>query len=149
MSDIRFYHLTRRTAEQALPELVDRAFSKGHKIVIRCGEEAETSRLNDALWTFHPDSFLPHGSSKDGNSGRQPIYITHQTDNPAGADVLMLMPGASDEGIEDYKLCCMILNGHDEARISAARDLWKTLKAAGHSITYWQQSEQGKWEQKA
>jgi DNA polymerase-3 subunit chi len=149
MSDIRFYHLTRRTAEQALPELVDRAFSKGHKIVVRCGEEAEAVRLNDALWTFPPDSFLPHGTAKDGNSGRQPIYITHRIDNPAGADVLMLMPGASEEGIDDYKLCCMILNGHDEARISAARGLWKTWKAAGHSITYWQQSEQGKWEQKA
>lgn len=149
MSDIRFYHLTRKTAEQALPELVARAFAKGHKILIRSREEAETLRLNDTLWTYNPDSFLPHGAAKDGKADQQPIFLTSGNDNPAGADVLMLMPGAATDGAENFALCCQLLNGADEAQISDARSLWKTWKEAGHTITYWQQSDQGKWEQKA
>lgn len=149
MTDIRFYHLTRRTAEQALPELVNRAYAKGHKVLIRSGDDMEVARLNDHLWTYHPDSFLPHGSAKDGNAEAQPIFLTSDNDNPAGADVLMLMPRASAEGIETFTLCCTLLNGQDDAQITKARELWKTWKAAGHTITYWQQTDQGKWEQKA
>ena len=149
MPDIRFYHLTRRTAEQALPELVDRAYGKGHKIAVRCADAGTVAQLDDHLWTFHPDAFLPHGSAKTGPAERQPIYLTHTNDNPAGADVLMLMPGADTAGIEDYALCCVILNGQDEARVAAARTLWTEWKEAGHALTYWQQTEAGKWEQKA
>mgnify|MGYP003348043354 CR=1 FL=1 len=31
----------------------------------------------------------------------------------------------------------------------AARDRWKKLKEAGHTLTYWQQNERGAWEKKA
>lgn len=149
MSDIRFYHLTRKTAEQALPELVSRAYAKGHRILVRCTDAEETQRLNDTLWTYNPESFLPHGTTRDGHPGQQPIFLTSGNDNPAGADVLMLMPGADSAGAEHFTLCCQLLNGADEAQITAARGLWKTWKEAGHAITYWQQTEAGKWEQKA
>lgn len=149
MPEIRFYHLTRRTAEQALPELVTRAYGRGLKTVIRCADEAEASRLNDHLWTFHPDSFLPHGTAKDGPPERQPVFLTQSNDNPSGATVLILMPGASTESIEDYTLCCTLLDGHNEPQVASSRELWKAWKAQGHTMTYWQQSDQGKWEQKA
>lgn len=149
MSDIRFYHLTRRTADQALPELADRAYSKGHKIVIRCGEADEVERLNAHLWGFNPDAFLPHGSAKDGYSSHQPIYLTCQNDNPAGADVLILMPGAAADTIDGYALCCTFVDGNNPEQVTAARGLWTQWKTAGHTMTYWQQSDQGKWEQKS
>ena len=149
MADIRFYHLTRKTAEQALPDLVRAAYSRGHKILVRGSDEPEIARLNDFLWVHNPDSFLPHGSAKDGNADKQPIFLTSGNDNPAGAEVLMLMPGAATDNIDTFTMCCQLLNGHDEAQIAGARTLWKTWKEAGHAITYWQQSEQGKWEQKA
>lgn len=149
MTDIRFYHLTRKTADQTLPDLLGRAFAKGHKIVVRSRDAAEAERLTDHLWAYNPDTFLPHGSAKDPSPDRQPIYLTETNDNPAGADVLMLMPGAGTDNIEGYGMCCMILNGHDDSQIAQARTLWKTWKEAGHAITYWQQSEAGKWEQKA
>lgn len=149
MADIRFYHLTRKTAEQALPELVSRAYAKGHKIVIRSGDEGTTQHLNDLLWTYNPDMFLPHGSAKDGRAAQQPIYLTSGADNPAGADVLMLMPGADPGGAGNFALCCQLINGADEHQTAAARTLWKAWKEEGHAITYWQQSDQGKWEQKA
>lgn len=148
MADIRFYHLTRRTAEQALPELVDRAYGKGHKILIRCGSTPEVGRLNDHLWTFHPDAFLPHGTEAESFPEQQPVFLTSGNDNPGKADVLMLMPGADSSSIDEFQLCCVLLDGNDETQIASARTLWKTWKEAGHAITYWQQTDAGKWQQK-
>ena len=149
MPEIRFYHLTRRTAEQALPELLNRALSKGYRLVVRSRDEADSERLNEHLWTYDPDSFLAHGSARDGKADRQPVFLVHGNDNPSGADVLMLMPGAVTDAIEPYALCCVLLNGQDDAQVAEARGLWKVWKEAGHTITYWQQGEDGKWAQKA
>ena len=35
----------------------------------------------------------------------------------------------------------------DPAAVEAARDRWRNAQAAGHSLTYWQQTEAG-WEKK-
>ena len=37
----------------------------------------------------------------------------------------------------------------DEENVTRARARWAELKDAGHELTYWQQSAEGKWEQKA
>lgn len=149
MADIRFYHLTRKTAEQALPELVSRAYAKGHRIAVRVRDEGDLSRLDDHLWTYDAGSFLPHATIQDAQAAQQPVLLVSGNDNPAGADVLMLMPGAKTDGASGYALCCQLIDGHDEAQVAQARELWKVWKAEGHAITYWQQSDQGKWEQKA
>jgi DNA polymerase-3 subunit chi len=33
--------------------------------------------------------------------------------------------------------------------LAAARADWKSVKAAGHEATYWQQDSRGRWEKKA
>ena len=56
---------------------------------------------------------------------------------------------AVPENIADFTLCCDFLNGNDDEAVDAGRARWKEYKAAGHAITYWQQTETGGWEQKA
>ena len=42
----------------------------------------------------------------------------------------------------------MLFDGNDATALAAARILWTDLKEAGHDLTYWQQSDQGRWEKK-
>ena len=35
------------------------------------------------------------------------------------------------------------------ATVQGARAQWKKLKGEGHSLTYWQQTSEGRWEKKA
>ncbi len=154
MTEIRFYHLHRKSVDQALPELIDRAHARGHRILVRLPHEDTVARLNESLWTFRPDSFLPHGSaadSQDQNWPQQnPIWLTTTTnDNPNKADVLIVTGGMPTPDLESYTLCCDILDGQDQTQIEQGRERWKQYKAAGHTITYWQQNDTGKWEQKA
>jgi DNA polymerase-3 subunit chi len=37
MTDIRFYHLTRKTLEQALPEMLEKTLARGLKAVVMAG----------------------------------------------------------------------------------------------------------------
>ncbi|MGB0720101.1 MAG: DNA polymerase III subunit chi [Bdellovibrionales bacterium] len=148
MTEIRFYHLERSSLEQALPALVGKAYNMGHKIVIQTGSSQTTEDLSTHLWTYDPNSFLPHGSAKDGNAEHQPIWLTDQDENPNNADVLITVKGGASANIDAYKLCCDMFDGRNENELSAARARWKTLKDAGFTLTYWQQGQNG-WEKKA
>lgn len=153
MSAVRFYHLRTKTLEQALPELLTRALDQGKRIVVKTPDAATAVRLNDHLWTWRADSFLPHSvrGEKDGEAfaAAQPVWLTPGNDNPNGAGVLMLTHGAAAEAIETYELACDIFDGNDEAALSAARARWKDYTAQGHAVTYWQQNDRGGWEQKS
>lgn len=145
MADIRFYHLERQNLDSALPALVAKALSKGHKIVIKAPDTHEVERLNGHLWTFDPSSFVPHGSKKDGFETDQPVWLTDGDDIPNEADVLILTHNTEHAEINKFKLVCDMFDGRNDEAVQAARARWKTYKDAEHDITYWQQSANGGW----
>ena len=148
-TEIRFYHMERSGLEQTLPMLVTKALQNGHKIIIKAANQNEVERLNEHLWTFNPNSFLPHGSAKNGDAENQPIWLTAEDENPNAADVLILTQGASQENLKDFTLVCEMLNGNNPEEVDSARARWKTYKDDGLETTYWQQGAQGGWEKKA
>ena len=148
MTEIRFYHLTTRSSDSALPEICARALSAGHKILVRASDDKEVERLTNHLWSYSASSFLPHGSKKDGRPEEQPIWLTAENDNPNNANVMIVTAGATPESFEGITLFCDLFDGRDETQLAAARQRWKNYKAGEHSLTYWQQTEKG-WEQKA
>jgi DNA polymerase-3 subunit chi len=38
-----------------------------------------------------------------------------------------------------------MFDGNSEDAVSAARQSWKAMRDAGHSLSYWKQSETGAW----
>ena len=65
------------------------------------------------------------------------------------ADLLILSDGATHPAIGDFRLACELFDGHDEDAVAAARQRWQVYKQAGHALTYFQQNDAGKWEEKA
>lgn len=150
MSEIRFYHLQNQSIEQALPGLVAKAYEMGHKIWVKAPDEITSEKLNEALWTFRDDSFIPHGNDKDGNPELQPVWISHNNNNANGANVLIVAGGT--EGIdtpEGITLHCEMFQGSNDSELKAARSRWKSYKDTGKELTYWQQNERGGWDKKA
>ena len=148
MSEIRFYHLERQTLDQVLPMLLAKALEGGRRAVVKARDAREVQRLNDHLWAYSPDSFLPHGSEKEGQAENQPVWITTEDEKPNGADVLILTDGTNSEMLDQFALCCDVFDGSNEAALSQARARWKAYKDTEHELTYWQQG-QGGWEKKA
>jgi DNA polymerase III subunit chi len=148
MTEIGFYHLRTMPLERALPSILDRARAAGHRIVVMAGSPERVDHLNDLLWTYNDESFLPHGSARDGNGERQPIWLTAVDENPNGAGMLVLIDGANSARLGDYTRCCDIFDGNDEAAVAAARRRWQDAKAAGHTLVYWEQID-GRWEKRA
>lgn len=149
MTEILFYHLTVSTLEDALPGLLERSVSRGWRAVVQTASEERRNSLDTALWTFRDDSFLAHGLDTEPNASEQPILLTTGGENGNDAQIRFLVEGAAPPDFSPYERGVLMFDGHDEAQLSAARGYWRDLKAQGHEVTYWQQTEDRRWERKA
>lgn len=149
MTDIRFYHMEQSTLDQALPAIAMKAWQSGSHVMIRVPDKSEASRLNDLLWTFHPNVFLPHGADGDDHADKQPVFICANDVNENNAEILILTHGCVMDDVSNFKMCCEMLDGRVDTQITEARQRWKAYKEEGHTLTYWQQDEGGKWSKKA
>lgn len=149
MTEIRFYHLQRVALERALPQLLEKTLERGWRAVVLADSEERVDALNGQLWTYGKDSFLPHGTRREGYPDLQPVWLTHIDENPNAATVLFLVDGAECGSMGAYDLCCDVFDGRDEASVARARERWAGCKAAGFKMTYWQQEEGGGWQVKA
>jgi DNA polymerase III subunit chi len=148
MTEIRFYHLRTTALERALPQLLEKILARGDRAVVIAGSPERMAALDDALWTFDDRAFLPHGTPRDGFAEDQPVWLTTSPENPNGAKVLVLTDGAVAE-IADWTMVLEMFDGNSDDAVAAARARWKEHKAAGHELTYWKQSDDGKWEKSA
>ena len=149
MTQIGFYHLMRLPLEQALPKLLDKALAAGFRAVVLAGSSQRVEALNDRLWTYEPDSWLPHGSARDGEAALQPIWLTDADENPNGATILVMCDGAASEKVAEFQRCLDLFDGNDPEAVEKARERWKRWKAEGHQLVYYQQTERGGWEEKS
>ena len=147
--EVLFYHLERHSLEVVLPSLLEKTLERGWRAVVQSGSEQRLEALDTALWTYSEESFLPHGMAKGGHSADQPVYLTTGADTPNGAGVRFLVDGAEAEAFTGFTRLVYVFDGRDGEATAQARQEWKKAVDAGCAVTYWRQSEAGRWEKKA
>jgi DNA polymerase-3 subunit chi len=149
VAEFLFYHLERQPLEAVLPRLLERSLERGWRVVVQAASDERMEALDSHLWTYHDESFLPHGTSRDRDSTDQPIVLTTGDDNPNGAAVRFLVDGAGVPADTDgYERLVLLFDGSDEEAVAAARTRWRAASEAGFEVTYWQQDERGRWQRK-
>jgi DNA polymerase-3 subunit chi len=149
MTEILFYHLTESKLEDALPPLLDKSVERGWRVAVQMKETARRDALDQHLWTYREDSFLPHGTDGGDFAADQPVLLTVSAGNPNAATVRFIVDGAEPPPAADYERIVFMFDGYDQEQLEGARAQWKKLKGEGHNLTYWQQTPEGRWEKKA
>jgi DNA polymerase III subunit chi len=150
MIEALFYHLDRQPLERVLPILLERTLQRGWTAVVEAGSPERLAALDDHLWSYSEDGFLPHGLASEPDCASNPIILTTGPENPAKAPVRFVVDGARlPEDALSYQRIVLMFDGADEVSLGAARADWKAAKAQGLAATYWQQDENGRWEKKA
>ncbi len=145
-AEVLFYHLERQPLERVLPSLLERTLERGWRAVVQSVSAERLESLDLALWTYNDASFLPHGTARDGDPSRQPIYLTTGDETPNDAGVRFLIDGADMNTFSGFVRIVCLFDGNDQEAKDKARSQWQSAKAAGCPVTYWRQSESGRWE---
>ncbi|MFM8746406.1 MAG: DNA polymerase III subunit chi [Aestuariivirga sp.] len=149
MTSVFFYHLQRQPLEKVLPKLLAVSLERGWRVVVQAGSEERAEALAAQLWTYDEESFLPHGAKSDGFPDLQPVWLTADHDNPNNANVRMLVDGAQAGSIDGLTRVAVLFDGNDAQAVENARAQWKAFRSAGHEVSYWQQDDQGRWQDRA
>ncbi|MEH3144889.1 MAG: DNA polymerase III subunit chi [Methylobacterium frigidaeris] len=150
MTEILFYHMQRQPLEAVLPSLLEKSLERRWRVAIQASSEERLQALDDHLWTFSDESFLPHGTDRDADAATQPVVLTLRDTNPNGASIRFLVDGATlPEDAAGYERIVILFDGNDRDALLFAREQWRGAKEAGHGVAYWQQDESGRWQKKA
>ncbi len=150
LEDVRFYHLQRQPLEAALPRLLEKVLQAGLKAVVRLPDSVAVEEMDKTLWTYDPESFLPHGAPDSGHAARQPIYLTAGEETPNAPDVIVLVNGApAPADLTPFKRCLYMFDGQNDDIVARARKDWLAFREKAPVVSYWQQKPGGGWEQKA
>jgi len=149
MADVAFYHLQTISLETALPQLLAKCLERNWRVVVEVGEPSRIKDLDEHLWTFSEASFLPHAGEGVSDPERHPIWLSATSANPNGAAVRFFVEGAlpdEQHNLSDYERAILMFDGGNLSAVQDARGVWKTLRDAGHALSYWRQSDTGAWQ---
>jgi DNA polymerase-3 subunit chi len=141
---VDFYHLAASPLERVLPSICEKILANGERLLI-VGEQALLAQLDDHLWSFSPEAFLPHGRNGMVAPAVQPILLSDQVEPLNGATNIAIADGVwREEALAFARTFYFFDSGHlDQARAS-----WRGLKARPEAdLRYWKQAEGGKWVQ--
>jgi len=148
MTQIFFYHLERSKLQQVLPQLLQKTLDRDWRAIVEVKSEKQAKEIDNFLWSYASDSFLPHAIAGDNEDSEQPILISDKQDNPNSAKVRFFVNGVLPQVTGNYERLIYIFDGHDPEAVQEARTVWKQLKG-DNELAYWQQEISGQWKKKA
>jgi DNA polymerase-3 subunit chi len=138
---VDFYHLAVSPLERVLPSVAEKVLAGGGRLLV-VADGDRLARLDELLWSYSKDSFLPHGRERPET---QPVLLSETPEPANGAANIALADGRwRDEALAFERAFYFFDNeGRD-----AARDAWRALKSKPEvEARYWKQDERGKWVQ--
>jgi DNA polymerase-3 subunit chi len=144
---VDFYHLTRQPLERVLPQIADKVLAGGGRLLVVAREGAARAKLDQLLWSYAAESFLPHAQAGGERDADQPVLIGEGAEPANGARNIALADGVWREEALGFDRA---FHFFDEDRIVEARAAWKGLADRDNVVrNYWKQNEAGRWEKAA
>ncbi|WP_404369574.1 DNA polymerase III subunit chi [Sphingomonas sp. MMS24-J45] len=144
---VDFYHLTLQPLDRVLPRIAERVVEGGGRLLVVSEAEAQRSAIDRLLWTYTPESFLPHAVAEGEGDAAQPILIAEHPKPTNAARNIALADGIWRDEALTFDRAFHFFDGE---RIAEARVAWKALADRdGVERRYWKQNDAGRWEQAA
>jgi DNA polymerase-3 subunit chi len=129
-----FYLLSHNDSEARITflcRIIEKAYLLGHKINVFCPSKQEAEAIDEALWTFKPQSFIPHHIQGEGPTPPPPVQISFEGRPTGHYDILMnLTPEIPAFYSQFNRIIEVILN--DDPLKEIARQHYRSYRSWGY-----------------
>lgn len=131
------FHILQASEEQQLLDytcrLTEKATNRGHRVMIFTDGPEVSQRLDRQLWSFRPESFVPH-TLNQSDAEQAPVYITHIPQPGNFQDVLIAIhSGPPPEFFSRFKRSIEIVM-QQPIRLKQSRENYAFYKSRGYDI---------------
>lgn len=117
--------------------LAEKAWQKGHRVFIHTDSHDTARSLDDMLWTYRQDSFVPHALFGDRLTAApeavEPVLVGDGSAEPADIDVLINLSGTVPPFVDKSARVAEIVAGGEAAR-RAGRERYRDYRNRGFPI---------------
>lgn len=114
-------------------KLIEKAYKNNHRIYAHVNNENEAHMLDELLWTYKDNSFLPHNIVGEGPNQVPPIQIGFTTAPSKHHDLLLnLNNSVPDFYLQFARVLEIVINLPDVQE--PARERFKFYKQHNHSL---------------
>ena len=134
MTRVGFYVVQAAEAGQRLQvaaRLAAKAFAAGHRIYINAVDREQAATLDELLWSFRPDSFLPHALAGEEFSDR--IAIGWGQDPGEHNDLLINLQLEIPAFFSRFARVAEVVT-QDEQSLAALRCSWTFYRDRGYQL---------------
>jgi DNA polymerase-3 subunit chi len=137
---VDFYILEATAARESLRtacRLAEKAWQKGHRVFIHTDSQETAKTLDDMLWTYRQDSFVPHALYGDrlnvDPDSLEPVLVGDGSTEPSDIDVLINLSDAVPPFVDKSARVAEIVAGGESAR-RAGRSRYRDYRDRGYPI---------------
>ena len=117
--------------------LAEKAWQKGHRVFIHTDSQNTAMSIDDMLWTYRQDSFVPHALYGDrltaAPESLEPVLVGDGSVEPTDVDVLINLSASIPSFVDKSARVAEIVAGNEAAR-SAGRERYRTYRSRGFPI---------------
>ncbi len=113
--------------------LIDKVYRKGHLIYVHTATEQQANTLDEQLWTYRPDSFIPHALQSLGQSAPIKIGCNHEPNEHQ--DVLINLSGEIPLWFSRFDRVAEVVPVDQNSRQSARKN-YTFYKDRGYTLNY-------------
>lgn len=111
--------------------LVDKAWQQGDRVGIVCDTIQQAQDLDNLLWNFTPDAFIPHSIVPDSATNcSDPVGILLCPPVAEDWDTLIILSDTLPADADRFKRLALVAH-NDEVALGLARSHFKQLRALG------------------
>lgn len=128
------FYLLSETAPDALwlttCRLLEKAYLKKHRVFVYCANQHDAEHLDELLWTFKPDSFIPHHLQGEGPEPPPPIQIGYSEEPKGFSDILFNLSPTIPTFLKCFQRVIEIVST-DEAAKAMSREHFRAYRKLG------------------
>ncbi|MEX0584521.1 MAG: DNA polymerase III subunit chi [Natronospirillum sp.] len=132
MTRIDFHILSCTEVQLALDHvcrLTDKVWRKGHTVLIHC-EDTWLQDLDEHLWAFRPDAFVPHQLLSEGEA---PVNLTSNEDCGSHHDVMINLSHQQPPGFSRFNRLIEVVFEEDALK-AAKRTHYRFYQERGYPL---------------
>lgn len=150
MTQIIFYNTAPLQVEKTLFALLEKSLEKGNKSLLLFKEKEKCLSINEQLWTYKQNSFLPHISEDDQiyDNIDVPVYLSTKNENPFKAELLFSIDGFLPDNIDHFERVIIIIDVNDELLNEKYKNYYLDIKQNFEDIVFYKSDDNGKWIEK-
>jgi len=134
MTRVDFYihdSLSQLAQNVLMCRITEKAWKKNHKIFVRCLNEKSVKEMDDLMWSFSAESFVPHECQSENHTA--PIIIGDKLSEAIKSDLLVNLGEDVPTTVSKFQRV-VEPTGYDECSRNSARVKYKYYQDRGFPI---------------